>query len=195
MSAAANAQPPGGSERADASAEREAQVFLEVEVVGESPLWDAFPEAEDLALRAAHAAFAAKPGDASPDAPRREVCIALTDDAGIRVLNRTWRGQDKPTNVLSFPAPATPAVPGGSVPLGDVIVAFETLAREAKAEGKALSAHFQHLVVHGVLHLIGHDHEDEVEAQAMEDLERGILAGLGLPDPYREAQAADMARA
>lgn len=168
---------------------------LEVEVVGESPLWDAFPEAEALAAAAARAAFAAL-----PDAARAcEVCVALTDDAGIRVLNRTWRGQDKPTNVLSFPAPATPAAPGASVPLGDVILAFETLTREAATEGKALSAHFQHLVVHGVLHLIGHDHEDEAQAQQMEEMERRILAGLGLPDPYAEAQTgpaqAAMARA
>lgn len=168
---------------------------LEVEVVGESPLWADLPEAEELAVAAARAALAALPPRPGPV----ELCIALTDDAGIRALNRTWRGQDKPTNVLSFPAPAAPAIPGMAVALGDVIVAYETLAREAQGDGKAIAAHFQHLVVHGVLHLAGHDHEDEGEAQAMEDLERRILAGLGLPDPYREAQAgpatAAMARA
>lgn len=182
MSAAASQQPGSGPAGADAA------TALDVEVVGESPLWEDFPEAEALAIVAARAAYDAQPAMAGSRATRREVCIALTDDAGIRVLNRTWRGQDKPTNVLSFPAPVTPAVPGGSVPLGDVIVAFETLAREAQAEGKEFAAHFQHLVVHGVLHLVGHDHEDEGEAQTMEDLERRILAGLGLPDPYREAQ-------
>jgi probable rRNA maturation factor len=100
------------------------------------------------------------------------------------VLNRDWRGKDKPTNVLSFPA--MPVTPGGAVPpmLGDIALAFETVAAEAALEGKSFDHHLVHLIVHGLLHLLGHDHEDDVQAEAMEALERAALARLAIPDPY-----------
>jgi probable rRNA maturation factor len=111
-----------------------------------------------------------------------ELSVLLCDDATIAGLNRDWRGQDKPTNVLSFPAPAGP--PGSPRLLGDIAVAFETTEREALAEGKPLVAHLTHLLVHGFLHLLDHDHADDVEATAMEAIETKIMARLGLPDPY-----------
>ena len=113
----------------------------------------------------------------------------LTDDAAVRALNAQWRGKDRPTNVLSFPA-ATPdeiarARAGGPpLLLGDVVLALETCRREAAEQGKPLADHVAHLVVHGVLHLLGHDHEDDAEADRMERLETAILAELGIADPY-----------
>src|SRR5690606_35853016 len=97
-----------------------------------------------------------------------ELSVVFSDDAHIRTLNAGWRGKDKPTNVLSFPA--FPAGPGGTVPpmLGDIVLAAETVAREAELEGKPLDHHITHLVIHGLLHLLGHDHEDETEAERME---------------------------
>ncbi len=113
-----------------------------------------------------------------------ELSVVFSDDAHIRMLNSGWRGKDKPTNVLSFPA--FPTKPGEKLPpmLGDIVLAAETVAREAKLEGKPLDHHITHLVVHGVLHLLGHDHEDEREAEKMEALERAALARLAIPDPY-----------
>jgi probable rRNA maturation factor len=118
------------------------------------------------------------PGQAS------EVSIVFSDDAHVRTLNRDWRGKDKPTNVLSFPA--FPAEPGGAMPpmLGDIVLAVETVAREAELEAKPLDHHITHLVIHGLLHLLGHDHEDDAEAERMEALERAALARLAIPDPY-----------
>ncbi len=112
--------------------------------------------------------------------------LILTDDAEQRRLNRDWRGVDHPTNVLAFPAwePSAAVPPGAPLLLGDVVLAFETVAREARQQGKPLAAHLSHLVVHGVLHLFGHDHIGEAEAVVMEALETAILAGLGVPDPY-----------
>ena len=121
-----------------------------------------------------------------------EVSVLLADDAAIHALNRTWRGKDRPTNVLSFPAGQPPAgfPPDLAWPLGDLALAFETCAAEAATEGKTLAQHLAHLVVHGTLHLLGHDHETPAEAEAMEALERRILASLGVPDPYRPEIAA-----
>ena len=120
-----------------------------------------------------------------------ELGLTLTDDAGVRTLNRDYRGQDKPTNVLSFPLndPAgpdgllEPDAPGAPLLLGDIVLAFETVAREAAAQEKSLSNHACHLVVHGVLHLLGYDHETETEACTMEHLEVAVLAGLGISNP------------
>ena len=111
-----------------------------------------------------------------------EVSILLTDDAHQRVLNREWRKIDKPTNVLSFPQlePFTPVA--GLV--GDITLARETLEREADEQGTAFADHFTHLVVHGFLHLLGYDHEDDEEAREMESLEVSVLATLGIADPY-----------
>lgn len=118
-----------------------------------------------------------------------ELSVVLSDDAAVRILNRDHRGKDRPTNVLSFPpalAPAVLAVHRGPRPLGDVILALETVGREAAEQGKAAGDHLSHLVVHGVLHLCGYDHETEAEAEEMEDAERAVLAGLGVADPYAE---------
>lgn len=106
-----------------------------------------------------------------------EVSLVFGDDAAVRVLNRRWRRQDAPTNVLSFPT-------GESRMLGDVVLAFETVAREAKDQGKPLAHHVRHLIVHGVLHLLGHDHERERDAARMENRERRILQRFDIPDPY-----------
>jgi probable rRNA maturation factor len=117
-----------------------------------------------------------------------ELAILLTDDANIRALNRDWRGIDKPTNVLSFPAAHAPTQDDNSAPpmLGDIAIAYETTRREAETEHKLFANHLSHLAVHGFLHLIGYDHETDDEANVMEDLERQILAKLGIPDPYAE---------
>lgn len=112
-----------------------------------------------------------------------EMAVTLTDDARIQVLNRTWRGKDKPTNVLSFPAADVPPEVSPE-PLGDVIIALETVLREAGEEHKAPLDHLSHLVVHGTLHLLGYDHEQDDEAEEMEQTERLILDSLGIADPY-----------
>ncbi len=131
-------------------------------------------------------------GAASPHvdrpADRLEVSILLTDDAQVRQLNRDYRKKDQPTNVLSFPAldDDTPIPPEGPVLLGDVIIARETTEREAYEESKSLKNHVSHLVVHGVLHLLGYDHIEDDEAEEMESLERSILGALGVPDPYED---------
>ena len=114
------------------------------------------------------------------------VDVMLSDDAEQRHLNRTYRGKDTPTNVLAFPQGA-PGSPRSDQPvlLGDVVLAFETVRREAAEQDKPIANHLRHLVVHGVLHLLGFDHENAAEAAAMEACEIKILAGLGVPDPYR----------
>jgi probable rRNA maturation factor len=119
-----------------------------------------------------------------------ELAIVLADDCSIRLLNRDWRGVDAATNVLSFPAkPANGnKSANGKKPaehLGDIVLAFETIAREARGEGKPFAHHLAHLAVHGFLHLVGYDHERDKDAQVMEDAERDILRQLAIPDPYR----------
>jgi probable rRNA maturation factor len=113
-----------------------------------------------------------------------ELSVVFTDDAHIRELNAAWRGKDKPTNVLSFPA--FPASSGGSLPpmLGDIVLSAETVSREAALEDKPLGNHISHLVIHGLLHLLGYDHETDAEAEVMEAAERAVLARLAIPDPY-----------
>jgi probable rRNA maturation factor len=117
-------------------------------------------------------------------AENAEISVLFCDDGFIRGLNRKWRGIDKPTNVLSFP-------PGGDAAsallLGDIVIAFETSSREASAAGRPLRDHVAHLLVHGFLHLIGHDHAGEAEAETMEALERAILGRLGIAGPFRES--------
>ena len=126
---------------------------------------------------------------ADADTDDAELAIMLTDDGGIRTLNRNWRGIDKATNVLSFPAlqPTGDTGPDDAPRmLGDIAIAYETTRREADEEHKLFDHHLSHLAVHGFLHLIGYDHENDAEAEAMEGLEREILAQLGIPDPYAD---------
>ncbi len=113
------------------------------------------------------------------------VDITLTDDAEQQRLNRTWRGKDAPTNVLAFPGDG-PVAPGVPRILGDVVLALSTIRREAAEQEKPFADHLRHLVVHGVLHLLGHDHDHPTAAAAMERREIAILAELGVPDPYRD---------
>ena len=155
---------------------------VSVDCVAESDLWETLPAAEALVERACSAAVASTRRALLPDV---EVAVLLADDAHVQAVNKEWRGLDKPTNVLSFPA-APPDRIGRSPILGDLILAFETCAREAEHDGKALADHVSHLVVHGVLHLLGYDHLTEAEAEEMEGLEIEVLAGLGIPDPYRD---------
>jgi probable rRNA maturation factor len=146
------------------------------------------PTAEDVARAAARLALSlGKAGSSIARQTAIEVAITLADDAVQKRLNRDWRGVDQPTNVLAFPAwdPEAPIPPGAPLLLGDVVLALETAAREADEQGKPLSDHLSHLIVHGVLHLLGYDHATEAEAVAMESLETSILASLGVPDPYR----------
>jgi probable rRNA maturation factor len=146
-----------------------------IDVIVDSAQWDTLADAQAVARNAIAQALAAL--KARPDAA---LAVLLTDDAAVRRLNATWRGLDQPTNVLSFPAAAAPDSPH----LGDIAIAFETTAREARDEGKPLADHLAHLAVHGFLHLVGYDHESDAEAEAMEQLERDILARLNVPDPY-----------
>ncbi len=150
------------------------------EVISAADAWAAEPDAATIVTRAI-AAAAGEIEDAGG-----EVAVQLTDDEGIRALNRDWRGFDKPTNVLSFPAPDMPAADGSAPPLGDIAIAYETTRREAESEGKPFADHLSHLAVHGFLHLVGYDHETDAEAGEMEDLERHILQKLGIPDPYAD---------
>ncbi|MBO9547089.1 rRNA maturation RNase YbeY [Caulobacter sp.] len=131
-------------------------------------------ETEALVWRAAQAVL-----DAHEDIEGQGIVILLTDDDSVQALNRDFRQKDKPTNVLSFPSPPNPE---GQI--GDIALAYGVCAREAAEQGKPLGHHLQHLVAHGVLHLLGYDHEGDDEAEAMEALEREILAGLDVPDPY-----------
>lgn len=149
------------------------------------------PNAEDVCARVAAITLGAAAALVDLPAERLEVSLLLTSDAQVRELNREYREQDKPTNVLSFAAldEDSPIPPDGPILLGDVIIARETCLREAAEEDKKLSHHLSHLVVHGVLHLLGYDHMEDDEAEEMESLERSILAGIGVPDPYRDEPA------
>jgi probable rRNA maturation factor len=162
---------------------------LAVEVVHHGGPWGDAGISDATVELAAHAAFA----EATPSLPASyEITIVLTDDAEMRTLNRDWRDKDAPTNVLSFPAGDAPGEPGA---LGDVVIAYETAAKEAADENLTLADHVSHLVVHGVLHLLGFDHMQDDEAERMEDLERRGLAALGIADPYHDEGEAGLAEA
>jgi probable rRNA maturation factor len=149
----------------------------------------ACPDADQLARDAVLVALATgvtTMGFASPT--RIELCVVLADDTEQQRLNSLFRGQDTPTNVLAFPAwePGMRAAPGAPLLLGDIVLAFETVAREAAEQSKPFTDHLRHLIVHGVLHLLGCDHRSEADAITMERLETSILAKLGVPDPYHD---------
>jgi probable rRNA maturation factor len=153
---------------------------IDIEV--EDVAWtQALPQAEQVVRAAVEATLASEGADGEG------VSLLLTNDLAQQALNARFRGQDRPTNVLSFPAPTNP-----ERFLGDVALAFETCAREAAEQGKPLAHHLQHLTAHGVLHLLGYDHVTDAEAQAMEGLERTILAGLGISDPYAAGEGDDV---
>lgn len=133
------------------------------------------PETPAIIARAIRAAAATMQSTGS-------VSVLIEDDAGIRVLNRQWRGIDEATNVLSFPAAEMPGMTAKY--LGDIAISYETVAREAEAAARPYAHHLAHLAVHGFLHLLGYDHQADLAAEEMEELERHILNGLGIPDPY-----------
>jgi probable rRNA maturation factor len=167
---------PGDS----AEAPKRQRSRLALDVVRDAGDWSVFGDAEGLiegagAALARHARFR--------ELALCEACIALSDDASVRRLNATYRGRDKPTNVLSFPS-GEPARPGEARPLGDVVLAGETVLAEAREQGVMPAHHLQHLAVHGLLHLLGFDHETDAQAAEMEGLETDILATLGIADPY-----------
>ncbi len=173
-----------------ASSNRRSDALLSVEVVLRSGDWDAAGIDQDLLKRAARNAFSVAGGGKNTDA---EVAVVLCDDAEVRQLNATWRNTDRPTNVLSFPATDDMPAQIGLRTLGDVVLAFETVAAEARTAGLDLNHHAAHLVVHGVLHLVGYDHETDEDARQMEGLERRILSGLAIADPYAVAAVAESA--
>ncbi|KAF0183076.1 MAG: rRNA maturation RNase YbeY [Hyphomonadaceae bacterium] len=150
--------------------------LLDIDAIVEADGWEA-ALAEGPEALAARVVAAAAAGEAA----RGAVSVLFADDAAVRALNKAWRGKDAPTNVLSFPAPE------GFDALGDIALALETVLAEAQSQGKTPRAHAAHLIVHGFLHLIGYDHEDDADAEKMEGRERVILAGLGIPDPYEHA--------
>jgi probable rRNA maturation factor len=160
------------------------------EVLVVADCWQTEPEAEAVIHRAIE--VAAEIADA--DVGEAELAVMLTDDKGIRTLNSNWRGVDKATNVLSFPAlqPIGSGDPDDAPRmLGDIAIAYETTRKEADGEQKPFDHHLSHLAVHGFLHLIGYDHEKDDDAEAMESLEREILAQLGIPDPYADRERMD----
>lgn len=152
-----------------------------IEIQVEHPAWrEALPDVEAVVRGAAEAVLGA-----NPPAEGDRATVLLEGDAAVRDLNARFRDRDAPTNVLSFPAAALPGEPEADPYLGDIILAFGVCAREAEEQGKPLAHHLSHLVIHGLLHLLGHDHQVDEEAEAMEARERTLLAGLGIDDPYR----------
>jgi probable rRNA maturation factor len=150
----------------------------QIEVIVRSARWRKRPTAKTIVKKAVLAA--AKAVSTRPT----ELAIVLSDDSAIRTLNRDWRGKNAPTNVLSFPA-AQPGKSRSAPPyIGDIVIAYQTVAREAVAESKPFNHHLAHLAIHGFLHLLGYDHENDRDAQKMEQLERKILKRLAVPDPY-----------
>ena len=151
---------------------------VKLEVVVRSALWQKRRGAKSIVKKAVRTAAKAASTDPA------ELAIVLTNDSTIQALNRDWRGKDQPTNVLSFPAAPRSKSRPPSPYLGDIVIAYQTTAREAVAEGKPFDHHLAHLAVHGFLHLLGYDHENDRDARTMENLERRILRRLAVPDPY-----------
>ena len=162
-----------GKARVKARAASKASACVALDIRIESDLWKQKRDIQEKARRAiTKAANAAA-------RPMCELAVLLTDDSSMRVINADWRGVDAPTNVLSFPAPQSE----GEF-LGDIVLAFESIAAEATAEGKPFAHHFAHLCVHGFLHLLGYDHVRKKDADVMVAAERDVLRRLRIPDPY-----------
>jgi probable rRNA maturation factor len=154
--------------------------LIDIEIEDDGWL-DVLPDVQNVVESGVAAALAAVEIEGQAD-----VVVLLCNDAEMRELNREYRKKDKATNVLSFPAPKAMRVKGVLEHLGDVALGLETCVREAKEQGKTLKNHVMHLSVHGTLHLLGYDHMTDEEAEEMESLERDILKGLGVPDPYAQ---------
>lgn len=170
---------------------RTADPDLSVDILCRCGLWrEMLPDESPVerAVRAAVEVAAASRG------PRLQISVLLTSDREVRDLNREWRGKDEPTNVLSFPVGPHGESPTQACPLGDIVLAAETVGREAADTDRAVAHHTAHLVVHGVLHLLGFDHEFEDDADRMEALEVRILESIGVADPYAEAADGATAR-
>jgi probable rRNA maturation factor len=156
---------------------------IAIDFAVESELWQTVPDVEAVITAAVSAAVA---GAKLKHAPGAELSVVLTDDTGIAKINAAWRAIDKPTNVLSFPL-VQPTATARAPMLGDIILAYETLDREALEAGRPFQQHLTHLAVHGLLHLFGYDHVTPDEAEAMEAMEIAILARLGIDNPYAGA--------
>jgi probable rRNA maturation factor len=154
-------------------------VAVKTEIGVDAGGWPDEPELYALAERALDTAYATAAADGAPPRDDYEVSVVFTDDIAVQALNLQWRGKNQPTNVLSFPQ-------SGPAPqmLGDIVLGYETVAREAALEHKPIEHHIAHLIVHGFLHLVGYDHQDTEDAEHMEQLERIGLAEIGIADPY-----------
>lgn len=176
---ARRAAPPATSSEAEAP-----RPTLALSVRVQARPWRSLAGLRPLIDAAAGAAIAVAPVQPLDGA---ELSLLLTDDKRMRSVNRDWRGLDKATNVLSFPAAPADRI-ASSPALGDIVLAYETVEREAQTEGKAIADHLSHLVIHGLLHLLGEDHETDGDAQRMEALEIAALASLGIADPYADSE-------
>lgn len=162
---------------------------LEIELIIEDQRWSEISKDFSFLKEAALLALSQEATETAPLAmksPHRLAVLVMSDDASIKDLNKTYRGKDKATNVLSFPSTESllPGEENEPVHIGDVILAYDYVSEEAKNEKKALQTHLSHLVVHGVLHLLGYDHETSKDAEAMETLEIKLMKQLGLENPY-----------
>ena len=160
---------------------------VEVDIIVSAPAWEAIADLDALTERVVRQCVATSGVRLASDC---EVSVSFCDDATIRALNARWRRQDKPTNVLSFP---TPGAPQAKPLLGDIVIAYETVAREAREHDRKLPDYVAYMVIHGFLHLIGYDHEVRAEAETMEALEQRVASALGLSDPYAGGALYDLA--
>jgi len=154
------------------------KVAPKIDVLMQSDLWKAAEDVRPATRRAIREAATLLA------MPAAELAVVLTDDSAIRLLNRTWRGVDAPTNVLSFP---TKRADNDPPLIGDIVLAYETIAGEARAEHKPFVHHVAHLAVHGFLHLLGYDHVRDEDAEVMEQVELDVLRRLAIPDPYEHS--------
>ena len=165
-------------------------VPIEIEITVDAGNWPPPVALNDLARKSVQAAYEVACSDGAPARNDYIVSLLFTDDAAISELNRTWRGRNGATNVLSFPQSRGQGQPPSSM-LGDIVLAYETVCAEAALEGKSQEHHIAHLIIHGFLHLFGYDHETSDEAELMENLERSGLSKLGIADPYAAAVMKD----